>query len=640
MCGIFGAVGRPGWVSGQRLVRAVESMAHRGPDGSGTWRSPGLDAPGGGPAPACVLGHARLSIIDLSDAGRQPMSTAEGRHTLVYNGEVYNFPEIRRDLEGLGEHFVSSGDTEVVLKALVRWGPASVERFRGMFALGLWDERERTLLLARDRLGIKPLYLCSGPDGLAFASEVRTLLAAGAAGRVLSPRDLLGYMRFGSLQEPATLIAGVRSLEPGSILQYDGKESRESAFWSLPSGPAQPRPREEALEGIRRLLHESVRLRLISDVPFGIFLPGGGDSSALAAIASAEASRPVHTFTVTFDEAALSEEKQAAEIASRFGCVHHSVRVTGADGARDLPEALRDQDQPSGDGLNTWLVSRAARQEGLSMALSGLGGDEVFAGYPSFRRFGRLLKLSEAGSMVPDGVLQWLGRRAAGPGVANRLRKGVAIARAGGKPLEVYESLRGHFTDAQIEDLMPGPAYRRTRADAAPSGRPTAAASALPVDDPVNVLSRFELSHYLRDRLLRDTDGMSMASSLEVRVPFLDHQLVEFVLSLPGESKLDQAVNKPLLFGAVPELPREVGTRPKMGFVLPLPEWFRGSMKGAMEDILLGLPGASAGLLRRKSTTAAWQAFLRGDGTFSATRVFTLASLAAWTAEHDLILPW
>ena len=599
-----------------------------------------LDAPGGGLAPFSVLGHTRLSIIDLSEAGRQPMATADGRHVLVYNGEVYNFAQIRRSLEEHGETFASSGDSEVVLKALVRWGPAAVERFRGMFALGLWDERERTLLLARDRLGVKPLYVVSGAGGLAFSSEVRTLLAAGAAERVLSPIGLLGYMRFGSVQEPDTLIEGVRSLGPGTVLHYDGRKQRETAFWELPAGPSKPLPREEAVDGIRGLLHESVRLRLVSDVPFGIFLSGGADSSALAALASAEANRPIHTFTVTFDEAAFSEERWAAETATRFGSVHHSVRVTGVEAGRDLPEALRAQDQPSGDGLNTWLVSRAARREGLSMALSGLGGDELFAGYPNFRQFGRLLKASRAASAIPAGMLSRLASWAAGPGAANRFRKGVAIAQAGGSPTAVYEALRSHFTDAQIERLMPGPAFRRIVADSGSNGRATAAGTTLPSDDAINAFSRFDLSRYLRDRLLRDTDSMSMASSLEVREPFLDHRLVDFVLSLPGYLKLGGAVNKPLLFDAVPELPREVGRRPKMGFVLPLPEWFRGPMKETMDEVLLGLPGPSAGLLSRKATTEAWEAFLRGDGTVSATRVFTLASLSAWTAEHELVLPW
>ncbi|MFN7986191.1 MAG: asparagine synthase (glutamine-hydrolyzing) [Thermoanaerobaculia bacterium] len=634
MCGIFGSVGGPAWVASLDHERAIASMAHRGPDGSGMWRSSSLDEPAGRTPPACVLGHTRLSIIDLSDAAAQPMTTVDGRYALVYNGEVYNFAEIRRELEGFGESFTSSGDSEVVLKALVRWGPVAVERFRGMFALGLWDETDRKLLLARDRLGVKPLYVASKPDGLAFASEVRTLLAAGAAERVLSPRGLLGYLRFGAVQEPDTLVAGVRSLEPGTTLVFDGRETRERRFWRLPTGPSRVVPRAEAVGEIRRLLHESVRMRLISDVPFGVFLSGGGDSSALAALASAEASRPVHTFTVVFDEAAFSEEKHAEAVAKRFNCVHHSVPVTGDDAAASFPEALRSQDQPSGDGLNTWLVSRAARCEGLSMTLSGLGGDEVFAGYPNFRQFERLVKLSGAAAFVPGAFLSFLAGCAARPSASHRMRKGVDVAQAAGDPAGVYTALRSHLTDRQIEGLIPEPAFRRVARNEGP--RISAAMSG----DAVNDFSRLDLAGYLRNTLLRDTDTMSMASSLEVRVPFLDHKLVEYVLSLSGGMKLEGEGNKALLFEAVPELPREAGLRPKMGFVLPLGAWFRGPMKGKLEEILLGLPGPATGILRHEPTVEAWRAFLDGDGTVSASRIFGLASLSAWVAENDLELPW
>lgn len=567
------------------------------------------------------------------------MATTDGRYVLVYNGEVYNFREIRRELEALGETFSSSGDTEVVLKALVRWGGAAVERFRGMFAFGLWDERERKLLLARDRLGVKPLYLVSGPNGLAFSSEVRTLLAAGAAPRVLSPRGLLGYMRFGSVEEPDTLIAGVLSLAPGALLDYDGNETRERRYWAIPSGPPQPMSRQDAVGGIRALLHEATRLRLVSDVPFGIFLSGGGDSSALAALASEEASSPVHTFTVVFSETDFSEEKWAEDVSGRFGCVHHSVHVTGAEAAEHLPEAFRAQDQPSGDGLNSWLVSRAARRAGLSMALSGLGGDEVFAGYRNFRLFGRLILASRTARAIPPGIASLLERHMARPGAGNTGRKAVAVARAHGRPLEVYGALRRVFTDSQLEFLMPGPAFRRINAGSAPAVSSADMPWAADAGDVVNLFSRFELAYYLRNTLLRDTDAMSMANSLEVRVPFLDHRLLEFLLAVPGEMKIGHGLNKPLLFDAVTTLPREVGRRPKMGFVLPLAEWFHGPMKGEMKEILLGLPGPSAGILRRPATRAVWESFLRGDG-ITASRLWSLASLSAWVAEHDLILPW
>ncbi len=641
MCGIFGAVGRPQWVSGLRLSAAVDALRHRGPDSSGTWDSRGTTGTDLDEGTACVLGHTRLSIIDLSDASRQPMVSGDGRSILVYNGEVYNFAEIRKELEAGGERFVSSGDTEVVLKAFGRWGPACVERFRGMFAFGVWESRKKTLFLCRDRLGVKPLYWTEGPCGVAFASEVRALLASGASERVLSPRGLLGYLRYGSMEEPDTLISGVRSLPPGSTLTYRDGKAEVRRFWSLPAGPVGGISREEAVSGIDRLLHESVRLRLVSDVPFGIFLSGGVDSSALTAIASAESPRPVHTFTVVFDETEYSEEQVAAETAHRFGCEHHSVRITGTEGARTFGDALAAQDQPSQDGLNTWLVSRAARQAGLSMTLSGLGSDEVFGGYENFRRFGRLLRWSRNAGRLPAGLLAAAERRLARPGARNRPRKALALATARGDVRLVYGVLRRMFTDAQLDMLVAGPAMRRGAQEREIRG-PSGEFDDLPsgVVDNVNLFTRLEMSYYLRNTLLRDTDAMSMASSLEVRVPYLDHRLLEFVATVRGRMKLDRRVNKPLLVAAVPSLPAGIGTRPKVGFVLPLAEWFRGPMRKQMEEILLGLPGPAAGILRRPSMTATWNAFVGGDESVSASRVFGLASLVMWCERHRLVLPW
>lgn len=633
MCGIYGSVGEPDWLGRLRPENAVASMAHRGPDGSGIWRSPTLGLPGGGPAPACVLGHTRLSIIDLSAAGAQPMVSPDGRYALVYNGEVYNFRDIRRDLESLGDVFTSTGDTEVVFRACVRWGVAAPPRFRGMFALGLWDEAERTLLLARDRTGIKPLYMSRNGKGLSFASEVRTLLAAGAARRVLSPRGLLGYMRFGASQEPDTLLADVESLPPGSVRLFGPRGESSSRFAEPYARPAARLERREAVEELRGLLHSAVRRQLVSDVPFGVFLSGGVDSAALTALASEEATTPIHTFTVVFDEAAFSEERWGAEVADRFGCVHHSVRVSGADAAADLEEALQSQDQPSGDGLNSWLVSRAARREGLSMALSGLGGDEVFAGYSNFRHFAAIVSASRTGAFMPGAVLARLGRAASGPAVPNRLRKAVALAAAGGRRAGVYRALRCLFTDAQAEGLMPGPAFRRAiEAD-------TPAPESLSSGDAVNDFSCAELEGYMRNTLLRDTDAMSMANSLEVRVPLLDEAVVDFMLSVPGRIKLDPAVNKPLLLEAVPSIPSGIGRRPKRGFVLPLEDWFRGPMRPGLERLIVGLPGPAAGVLRRPATTATWEAFLDGHPV-SAPRIWALSSLASWISRNDVILPW
>lgn len=635
----MGLVGSRPWVDGLRPERAVAAMAHRGPDGSGLWRSPSPAAGAGERSPICVLGHTRLSILDLTEAGRQPMTTADGRHVLVYNGEVYNFTEIRRELEALGETFASTGDSEVVLKACVQWGASAIERFRGMFALGFWDERERSLLLARDRLGIKPLYMVDGPEGLAFASEVRALMAADAAPRVLSPMGLLGYMRFGSVQEPDSLVAGVRSLPPGSMLRFGRSGRRETRYWDLPSEAEGTALRPEAAEKTSILLREAVRQQLVSQVPYGVFLSGGVDSAALTAIAAGASSGPVRTLTVVFDEAKLSEETRAVEIAERFGCRHQSVRVTGSDVGRDLESALEGQDQPSGDGLNTWLVSRAARQAGLSMAISGLGGDEILAGYGHFRYFGRLLRASRVSAAIPSVILSLLGKRLASTHVPGRARKLVALAEAGGDAWNTYGALRGLFTDAQSENLMPETVFRRLVREEVDRRHTPDWARSKNTSDAVNLLTRLEVSCYLRNTLLRDTDAMSMANSLEIRVPFLDHRLLEHILSIPGCFKIAGAGNKPLLLDAVSEVPRELGLRPKAGFVLPLREWFSGPMRGTMEELLLGLPGNAAGVLRRKSTAAQWTAFLRGGGV-TGSRMWALASLSSWVARFDLALPW
>jgi asparagine synthase (glutamine-hydrolysing) len=636
MCGIFGAVGRGSWVSGLRLEEAVESMRHRGPDAEGTWTNP--SARGEGEGPACALGHTRLSIIDLSEAGRQPMVTSDGRYVLVYNGEVYNFQEIRKELEALGATFRSATDTEVILKAFERWGEACVQRLRGMFAFAVWDERDGSLFLARDRFGIKPLYMVKSGHGIAFASEVRTLLRAGAVEPVLSPTGLLGYLRYGSVQDPETLVAGVRALPAGATLTLRHGATQTTRYWSLPQAAPDRKSSDDAVRDLRPVLNEATRLHLISDVPFGVFLSGGVDSSALTALAARASTTPIHTFTVTFDEKAYSEELFAAKIAARFGCAHTSVHISGGEAAAAFDEALASQDQPSADGFNTWLVARSARRAGLSMALSGLGGDEVFAGYQNFHRFGRLLAFARTASRVPPRLRAWLERRLAVPGAPNRFRKALALAATDGRPDLVYGVLRRAFTDAQLTTMIARPALRR--AQMAKEEEDPETVAALDAADPVNAFARLELDRYLRNTLLRDTDSMSMASSLEVRVPFLDHRLVEEVSALYGIIKISPDENKPLLTGAVPEMPAEVARRPKMGFVLPLSDWFRGPLRDRVERSLVGSDGPAAGLLLRPAVASAWRSFQSGDDSVSASRFFGLASLATWCDRHRMVLPW
>jgi asparagine synthase (glutamine-hydrolysing) len=567
------------------------------------------------------------------------MVTAEGRFVSVYNGEIYNFAEVRSELESLGEVFRSTGDSEVVLKAYAVWGGGCVWKFRGMFALGIWDQRDSTLFLARDRLGVKPLYMAEREGGIAFASEIRTLLAAGAVEPVLSPAALLGYFRYGSVQEPATILQGVRALPPASTLVWSGREDHAESYWSLPTEHVPASSPAEAVERIRPVLEETARLHLVSDVPFGVFLSGGVDSAALTALAARASPGSIHTFTATFDDANLSEATYAAEVASRFGCTHSSVHLSAKEAASSFSAALAAQDQPSADGLNTWFISRAARQAGLSMAWSGLGGDEIFAGYPNFRRFGRLLAISRAGGLLPTPVQGWIARRTASPGRMNRVAKAIALMRTRGRSDLVYSVLRRLLTDSQIELLVSGPLLRRAAGDDAEFARREGEEEGSSGDS-VNLLSRLELKNYLLNTLLRDADSMSMASSLEVRVPFLDHRLVETVAAIPGPLKLDPSIKKSLLMRSVPEVPSEAGRRPKMGFVLPLREWFQGPLKGEVEGIMLGSAGPAAGLFLRPAVASAWSEFQRGRDSEPATRFLGLASLSAWCDRHRVILPW
>ncbi len=615
VCGIFGTAGDPDRVAGISEARALWALRHRGPDGEGTHRSTSA-----GGETACLLVHARLAILDLSEAGRQPMSTPDGRYTMTFNGEVYNFADVRRDLEAEGERFTSTGDTEVLLRAYARWGAACVPRFRGMFALAIWDEIEGTLFLARDRLGIKPLYYRVTHEGIAIASEVRALLATGTAERRLSAEGLRRYLETGSVQDPDTLVEGVFNLLPGHTLTWTRGDVRTEKYWSIPppSRVLVTDPREAA-QLLGQELETAVRLRLISDVPVGVFLSGGYDSSAIALLAARAASGPLMTFNVAFDEASLDESRFARQVAEKLGARHEEIRLSSADVLLAIEPALAAQDQPSADGINTWVVSRAVRNSGLKVALSGLGGDEVFAGYRNFRSFGRVLAGGRGARAVPAVLRAQAQKRLSGFGVPTRVRKALLLASAGGDPERSYAALRGMFSPAEVDRLMRGGLRQQSRpANPKPE-----------TEDSVNLYSRMELEGYLRNTLLRDADQMSMAHALEVRVPLIDHALVETAFRVSGTAKIAQGRQKPLLVDGVPGLADLVAGRPKMRFVLPFESWFRGPLKAFVEDLLGN--GTLASVLGGTVVEEVREGFFgRGSAFVSYSRVATLVSLSAW----------
>lgn len=618
MCGIFGYAlsgappeGRPS------LRRAIQNLKHRGPDGEGTFLDDKAD-------PVCGLAHARLAIIDLSPNARQPMSSGDGRFTLVFNGEIYNYRKIREELVSRGSRFRSTSDTEVLLEGYAMWGGDVLSRLRGMFAFAIWDARERSLFMARDPLGVKPLYVARTPRGVLFASELRTLLRTGLVATAIDREGLASYLAFGSVREPNTIVDGVTMLGAGTFSEFKNGQLSATTYWTPPIQVDSTTSRDAVVAELAGLLRESVSLRLESDVPVGIFLSGGLDSTSIVALASAAARTPVHTFTVTFDEAAYDEARFAREVAERFGTVHHPIRLSGAEVRGDLDDALAALDQPSADGANTYFVSRAVRAAGISVVMSGIGGDELFGGYSGFRYFRKL------GHAIP------LLRHLSLPRIAElgssfpmKLRKPIAMLATRGDPFAVYSLIRGLFMPAQRRRLLAVDTPERippTDLDA----RIGAWASRSGADFTV-AYGLFDLTNYLRNTLLRDTDVMGMANSLEIREPLLDRHLVDRALTIPARLKLSRDRNKPLLADAVGDLPRGTATRPKMGFTLPFEAWLRGPLRDWTEQRLNG-----SELLRPAEVQRFWQAF--GAGKLSYSRVWAMVALLDWTRRNGVAL--
>ncbi|TXT52989.1 MAG: asparagine synthase glutamine-hydrolyzing [Limisphaerales bacterium] len=562
MCGIAGIL-TPRPDTGEihtPLARMLAALRHRGPDDAGTFRSAAGHA---------ALAHARLSILDLSPAGHQPMSTPDGRLTIVFNGEIYNFQELRQPLVERGVVFRSNSDTEVILRAYEAYGAACVEKLRGMFAFALWDEREKTCLLARDPFGIKPLYYCEANGRLTFASEVRALLAAGEARPELDPLGVYGYFRTGSVPEPRTLLRDVRCLEAGSLAVWNADRLETRRFWELRFEP-QPVAEPVAVARTRTALLDSVEHHFISDVPVGVFLSGGIDSTALVALARVTGRKELHTFSISFPDSPADEGGLARRTAEHFGTRHEEWRLEAAVGRDLFGEFLHAMDQPSIDGLNTFTVSKFAHQRGLKVVLSGLGGDELFGGYKSFRDVPRLARWNRR--------LRWSGpaRRAAGR-MIERAAGRPQFRRLGdllGQPARLdtaYTALRGIYTRAEAGALTRK--YTGTAPDV--DELPETAGPADPTEE--DTVSRLELGRYMRNQLLRDSDVMSMAHGLELRVPFLDRAVTDALVQIPAAQRLQ--AGKRFLLQAVPEVPEWIVNQPKRGFLFPFEQWLGGEWR-------------------------------------------------------------
>jgi asparagine synthase (glutamine-hydrolysing) len=622
MCGIAGVI-HPDQEKAREAIQSMNrAQAHRGPDDEGAEFMPVSDGWMG-------LGHRRLAIIDVSPAGHQPMADPDSGNWITFNGEIYNYREIRRELDGRGQRFRTGTDTEVILKAYAHWGMQCVERLRGIFAFGLWDVARQTLLLARDQLGVKPMYMWQGSGQLVFASEVRAILATGLVPRILDTGGFLSYLAYGSVQEPFTLIEGIRSLPAGHRMEWQRGSLRTERYWKIPSPEAvQPNPSEMLHTELAERLTDAVQSQLVADVPLGAFLSGGIDSTAIAALMQRGADRQVRTFSIVFEESAFDERKFSQLAARRLGTEHSEVLLTGKTVRDSLEGALGSYDQPSMDGLNTWFVSRAARETGLTVALSGVGGDELFGGYGGYYKALAAERYCRAVQTFPRFLRFFMAGLLWRFDTSEALRKAAALLTTTRHP---YFLTRRLFLDPQIQRLLnPDTLW----------GSPWESEALACIEneasgyDPINRASVFELQTYMRSTLLRDTDQMSMAHALEVRVPLIDHKLVEFIFTLPGYCKLETRQPKPLLTRPLKDLlPPACVNRPKMGFELPFKTWLMESLhREIKESFCETQSGDGAWPFDPAGLQGLWVQFMTGKVNW--TRVWSIFVLRRWMNRH------
>jgi asparagine synthase (glutamine-hydrolysing) len=638
MCGICGIVGMENAEkSAESVRRMTAAMTHRGPDEDGFLISPHA-------APRVAFGMRRLSIIDLP-SGHQPVFNEEGNVVVVYNGEIYNFRQLRAELESTGHQFKTHSDTEVIVHGYEEWGEACIERFRGMFAIALLDMRKGAfgapkVLLARDRLGIKPLYYTVVDDTLFFASEVRALLAGGCVPRSISPVALDSYLLFGSVCEPMTLVENVFSIPPGHRVTISAvgpvQRVEPEPYWSYGDSAAHKRKfdsvtLEAAASELRPLLEDSVSRHLIADVPLGIFLSSGLDSTAIVALASA-AQPNLHTFTVVFPEQEFSEAEPARATAKRFGTRHEELMLNGDEMLEHIEDAVNSLDQPSMDGINTYFVSWAARRAGLKVALSGLGGDEVFGGYSTFSSGPRAARLAAFSRKLPRAVRGATARavgRVGGHGDARR--KLAALWRNSEALPHPYFFTRALFTPDHVSALR-GKALS-SEEDVPWRNWLAETARQAAEFDTFGAISCLEARSYMVNTLLRDTDSVSMTHSLEVRVPLLDHVLVEFAARLPAEAKQRRGVNKALLVESLRKLlPEEITRQPKRTFTLPWEHWLRGPLGGRVHGGFARLSPALAPHIDADAVQSVWLAFEACKTNWS--RPWNLYVLNQWCRKH------
>jgi len=616
MCGITGIINHPNSATAIRWM--TDRIAHRGPDAEGFFIEKNV-----------ALGHRRLSIIDLSEEANQPFISPDQNLVLVFNGEMYNYREVKAKLPDYP--YRTDSDSEVLLAAYIRWGTDCLSHFNGMFALAIWDKAKQTLFIARDRLGVKPFYYYWNNGTFVFSSELRSLLASGLVPTQLDPASTQNYFMYQSVPAPATILKQVWQLMPGEYGILEAGVFQKKTYWTL-GAPDRPVNLEgmkasEVHRNIRHLLTASVERRMISDRPLGAFLSGGIDSSAVVGLMAECSAQPVNTFSINFSEPDYDESRYSNLIARRFNTRHTPILLRPEDFLESLPDALQAMDSPSGDGFNTWLVSKKTKEAGIIVALSGIGGDELFAGYSSFLRWNRLhrhgiwklprvLRQAAAAMLYPFRQTPKLGRLAGllacpTPTIDNiyplfRQVLPLKIAASMGAGTRSYPDTLQELLHSRLDTLEHLPFLSQ--------------------------YSAAELLGYTLNVLLKDTDQMSMASALEVREPFFDYELVEYLLQVPDTLKYPHYPKSLLVESLAPLLPDEIVHRPKMGFSLPWKHWLRHELREWCEGKLKNLgerPEFNPAVVQRLS-----RQFFQQKNSNNWAQVFQMAVLEDWIEKN------
>ncbi|HRC32626.1 MAG TPA: asparagine synthase (glutamine-hydrolyzing) [Bacteroidia bacterium] len=620
MCGIAGiylsTATKPDSASLQKMNN---SIAHRGPDAEGYYSGPHIG-----------LAHRRLSIIDLSDAGTQPMHSGDNRYHIIFNGEIYNFEEVKSKLPSYP--FKTKTDTEVILAAYIAWGKDCVHHFNGMFALAIWDSTEQSLFIVRDRLGVKPLYYHRNGEHFIFASETRALIASGMYKPVINKTHLHEYFLYQTVHAPNTLLQEVMMLMPGHYIFIKNGDIKIEAYWKTEkniSNLASSQTYDEVKQSVNKLLHDAVERRLVSDVPFGAFLSGGIDSSAVVGIMSKYLQQPVRTFNISFDESEFSEAKYAQIIAKKFSTQHTELKLSPQHFINDLPLALDAMDHPSGDGPNSYTVSKVTKAAGIKMALSGLGGDEMFAGYPVFNRTLKLQKNNLWWSVpallrkLPASIVKNIkhdvpSQKLAALLAANEFNQAefFALSRQLNVPVRIQSLLHTAAPEKDVVENLVSTYFNNAN---------------IPM---LSRVSMAEINTYMQNVLLRDTDQMSMAVALEVRVPFLDYQLCEYVMGIPDKYKQPDYPKKLLVESLGDLLPPEIVHRKKMGFVFPWEHWLKNELRSFCDERIQSL--ANRSFMKGENLIEQWKKFLHNDNSIRWIDIWICVVLEHWIVKNNI----